>query len=81
MGYEWAVADTNFDNVFQALISIFILSTQENWPYIMYTAMDSDNEIYVTNYFFFFFLTRKQILSRVHHLIITNMLEFTLLLH
>lgn len=52
MGNEWTVADTNFDNVFQALISIFILSTQENWPFIMYTSMDSDNEIYVINTFY-----------------------------
>jgi len=36
------IADTNFDNVFNAMITVFILSTQENWNYIMYLGIDSN---------------------------------------
>ena len=33
----------NFDNVFNAMLSLFILSTQENWPTIMYTIVDAND--------------------------------------
>lgn len=41
-GGTWLILDANFDNIFHALITVFILCTQENWPFIMYTSMDSN---------------------------------------
>lgn len=35
--------DANFDNVFNAMLSLFILSTQEGWPDIMYTVVDAND--------------------------------------
>lgn len=42
MGKSWKIHNTNFDNIFYALMTVFILSTQENWPTIMYMAVDSN---------------------------------------
>ena len=39
---NWKIYDTNFDNIFHALITIFIISTQEGWPNIMFYAEDSN---------------------------------------
>lgn len=47
MNLDWKIFNTNFDNIFNSMITIFIISTQENWPFIMYTAMDSNMEDYV----------------------------------
>ena len=43
----WSVQDANFDNIFNSLITIFILSTQENWNNIMYYSMDANSKEYV----------------------------------
>jgi hypothetical protein len=37
---KWGPYDANFDNVFTAMITLFIVSTLESWPDIMYQAVD-----------------------------------------
>lgn len=56
LGYKWTNADANFDNVFNALITVFILCTQENWPFIMHSAMDSNPSEIVTSTHNFHFI-------------------------
>ena len=43
-GGTWETYGWNFDNIFNALITLFILSSLEGWPNIMYTAMNGDVE-------------------------------------
>ena len=40
-GYEWKRFNTNFDSVPQAMKALFIISTLEAWPDIMYQAVDA----------------------------------------
>jgi len=37
----WTTPNVNFDNVFNGMLSLFILSTMENWPAIMFTVADA----------------------------------------
>jgi len=38
--------DVNFDNVFHGMLSLFVMSTQENWPDLMYSMSDANDSIY-----------------------------------
>lgn len=38
---EWKTYDSNFDSVPNAMLSLFVLSSQENWPMMMYQGIDS----------------------------------------
>lgn len=40
-GYEWKASDANFDNVLEAMMTLFIVSSLEGWPDIMYKAVDA----------------------------------------
>lgn len=40
-GYSWVNSDANFDNVLQAMVSLYIVSLLDGWPEIMYSAVDS----------------------------------------
>jgi hypothetical protein len=40
-GYEWKNADYNFDNIFQAMLTMFVLSSLECWPDIMFQGVDA----------------------------------------
>lgn len=40
-GGRWKRFDTNFDNILEAMKSLFILSSLEGWPDIMYQALDA----------------------------------------
>lgn len=42
-GYHWSTHFANFENVLAGLQTLFILSTQENWPNIMAAAMDASD--------------------------------------
>ncbi|CAD8053314.1 unnamed protein product [Paramecium primaurelia] len=62
-GYEWKNRDMNFDNVFWAMLTLFIVSTQEGWPTQMYWFVDADesgpiknNQMWFTSYFLIFLL-------------------------
>jgi hypothetical protein len=46
-GKRW-FTDFSFDNVFYAMISLFDLFTQENWPSFMYQCIDGDTPEIVT---------------------------------
>jgi hypothetical protein len=39
-GHTWKNSDSNFDNVAEAMITLFIISSLEGWPDIMYNAVD-----------------------------------------
>lgn len=39
-GYKWEAYFPNYDNVINAMISLFILSSEEGWPIIMDQAID-----------------------------------------
>lgn len=43
-GYDWENSDFNFDNVYEALIVMFIISSQESWPDRMYEGIDIRSE-------------------------------------
>jgi hypothetical protein len=40
-GGSWLVQDSNYDNVANAMMTLFIVSTLEGWPDIMYTSWDA----------------------------------------
>ena len=44
MGLEWKIYDNNFDNIFNAMLSLFVLSTFDNWYETMNIAINSHNE-------------------------------------
>mmetsp|Transcript_23808 Transcript_23808/g.20742 ORF Transcript_23808/g.20742 Transcript_23808/m.20742 type:complete len:260 (+) Transcript_23808:400-1179(+) len=41
---KWRNYDTNFENVYQAMMTLFVVSSLEGWPEIMYEAIDSATE-------------------------------------
>ncbi|XP_066994947.2 muscle calcium channel subunit alpha-1-like [Anabrus simplex] len=43
---EWLNYKFNFDNVAKAMLTLFIVSTFEEWPVILYTSIDSSREDY-----------------------------------
>lgn len=60
---EWAVMDFNFNNVFNAMISLFTSSTGEGWPAVMQSGIDSqdadqgpilNSKIWISIYFIVF---------------------------
>eukprot|EP01028_Stygiella_incarcerata_P002857 TRINITY_DN1544_c0_g1_i1.p1 TRINITY_DN1544_c0_g1~~TRINITY_DN1544_c0_g1_i1.p1 ORF type:complete len:1709 (-),score=377.65 TRINITY_DN1544_c0_g1_i1:1118-6244(-) len=40
-GYSWANRDSNFDNIFNSLLTLFQLSTTEGWVDTMYNGVDA----------------------------------------
>jgi len=40
-GYKWLKFDTNFDNVQNAMKTLFIVATFEGWPAILHQAVDA----------------------------------------
>lgn len=58
-GGTWDTWGWNFDNIFEALTSLFVLSSTEGWPNIMQTAQDSnDSEFgpsFESNYYICFY--------------------------
>jgi hypothetical protein len=40
----WATRDSNFDNVGEGIVTLYVLSTLEGWPYILGWAMDANDE-------------------------------------
>ena len=43
MGHEWKIKNVNFENMYNGLISLFILSTMEGWPQIYMDFSDGDD--------------------------------------
>ncbi|KHJ42280.1 voltage gated calcium channel IQ domain protein [Trichuris suis] len=41
---EWVNNDFNFDNIKNALVSLFVVGTFEGWPQLLYVAIDSTAE-------------------------------------
>ena len=41
---EWKNERTHYDNVFQSMLSLFVVATLEGWPSLMYAAMDAPAE-------------------------------------
>ena len=44
MGGVWRNRTPNFDNIFEAMITLFIISSLEGWPTIMFNSIDSGSE-------------------------------------
>ncbi|MFH4976850.1 hypothetical protein AB6A40_003559 [Gnathostoma spinigerum] len=44
MRREWMKNDFNFDNVADAMVSLFVVSTFEGWPDLLYVAINSNEE-------------------------------------
>ena len=40
MGYSWKTRNVNFNNIFNGMLTLFILSTIEGWPTYMYELID-----------------------------------------
>lgn len=64
-GYDWESIYPNYDNILNAISTLFILSSEEGWPDIMYQAIDSrdvnlapkrDSSPYIAYYFVIFIL-------------------------
>ena len=61
MGHEWKIWPWNFDNIGNALITLFILSSLEGWPNVMANVFDANtadkgpdfNYNYLFTYIFF----------------------------
>ncbi|EAR95184.2 cation channel family protein (macronuclear) [Tetrahymena thermophila SB210] len=65
MGYQWQTYDTNFDNILNAMRTLYIISSLEGWPDLMYQAIDSntadvgpvkDNYIQISYFYMIFIL-------------------------
>ena len=65
MGLSWKAYDTNFDNIYNAMITLYVISSLEGWPNIMFLAIDAnektegpkrDGNIYIAFYFIGFIL-------------------------
>ena len=41
-GFAWKKYSTSFDNIIEAMVSLFIISSLEGWPDIMLWAVDSN---------------------------------------
>ena len=41
---EWVEPTFNFNNIGQAILSIFIISTMDEWTHVMYNGIDSVGE-------------------------------------
>ena len=39
-GHTWQVYDSNFDDILNAMMTLFVVSSLEGWPDIMYQALD-----------------------------------------
>lgn len=48
-GGVWTTQLINFDNILNSLLSLYVFSTRENWPYYVYTFIDSDESGPVEN--------------------------------
>lgn len=43
-GYEWKNNPSNFDNLIEAMYTLFIVTSLENWPTLMYLAIDATEQ-------------------------------------
>jgi len=50
-GYEWTNHRYNFDNLGNALISLFVLASKDGWVMIMYQGLDAVGIDLQVNYF------------------------------
>ncbi|KAL4505974.1 hypothetical protein ABPG72_013735 [Tetrahymena utriculariae] len=65
MGYSWKTYDTNFDNILNSMRTLYIISSLEGWPDLLYQAIDSntadvgpvkDNYIQISYFYMIFIL-------------------------
>ena len=52
---EWVRYDFHFDSVPKGMLTLFVVSTFEGWPGILYMSIDSNQVWPLTNNFLFFF--------------------------
>lgn len=46
LGFKWDTFSTNFDNIYKAMVTLFIISSLEGWPSIMFITIDSNESTY-----------------------------------
>ena len=51
----WATQFINFENIFSSLLSLYVFSTRENWPYYIFTFIDAETDGPVLNNNFILF--------------------------
>lgn len=44
-GGAWTTHFINFDNIVNSLLSMYVFSTRENWPFYVYTFIDSSDSV------------------------------------
>lgn len=44
MDGKWRKYDINFDNIYESLVSLFVLSTLEGWPDYLYEVVDGNDK-------------------------------------
>jgi len=47
MGGTWVIPNANYENIGYAILTTLILSTLDNWIYIMYYCFDGNSSLYV----------------------------------
>jgi len=45
-GLKWKTFSTNFSNIYHAMVTLFVISSLEGWPNIMFIAIDSNEPQY-----------------------------------
>ena len=73
-GNQWLNYGFNFDNIIVSMQSLFVLTSQENWPGYMFLSMDGDypesgpsplNSPYIAYFFFVFIIIGSMFLSNL----------------
>ena len=61
IGGRWKTFDANFDNVISGMMSLFIISSLEGWPDIMYQATDATDieQVYIYIYIYIYRVRRE----------------------
>ena len=44
-GGVWTTQFINFENILNSLLSLYVFSTRENWPYYVYTFFDAESTV------------------------------------
>ena len=55
-GGVWVTQFINFENIFSSLLSLYVFSTRENWPYYVFTFIDAETggPVLNSNFLLFF---------------------------
>lgn len=76
MGNDWTHFGWNYDNIFEAMVTLFLLSSMENWPNVVGSVIDMgnsatsgpiyNNKPWAWTYFIIFIFISSLVLNRFH---------------